>query len=88
MLDKLRAGDINAAMYAINANGYDKYLAVFNALAPNLSAIVDQLGSLQTGIFSTRSAVYPLVRDTVTGQEGFSINFLRGEDGVWRIDSM
>jgi hypothetical protein len=88
MLDKLRAGDIDAAMHAINANGYDNYYSLFIALQPNLATIVDQLGALQPGTFSLMSAEYPVVRDTGGGQEGYSIDFLRGEDGVWRIDSM
>lgn len=88
MLNKLKAGDITGALTAVTGGVHDKHAAVFNALQPNISTIVDQLGTLQEGRFTTELAEYLVVRNTANGSQGFLIYFLLGEDGVWRIDGM
>lgn len=88
MLTKLKTGDVTGALTAVTGGVHDKYAAVFNALQPNISTIVDQLGTLQEGRFTTELAEYLVVRNTANGSQGFLIYFLLGEDGVWRIDGM
>jgi hypothetical protein len=88
MLDNLKAGGIDVAMHAFNGSAHDEFLSIFTALGPNLPSVVEQLGTLIAGSFSSRFAEYALVRDTAIGKETFNVYFLRGENGVWRIDGM
>jgi hypothetical protein len=88
MLDRLRAGDINGALVRVTGGVHDKYAAVFNALGSNLPTVVDSLGTIQSGQIIGDLAEYLLVRDSASGPQGFLIYFLKGEDGVWRIDGM
>lgn len=78
----------NKALTAVTASQHDKYQLVFNGLQPNLSTIVNQLGTLQQATLGNEMAEYLLVRNTTDGPQGFLIYFLLGEDGVWRIDGM
>ena len=88
MVGNLRTGDINGALSRVTGGVHDKYAAVFNTLGPSLSSIADNLGTIQGGQVSEDFAEYLVVRDTPNGPQGFLIYFLRGEDGVWRIDGM
>ncbi len=88
MLDKLRVGDIDGALTAVTGSVYGKYKAVFTTLKPSLSGVVDQLGAIQSGTIGDEMAEYTIVRSTPLGPQAFLIYFIRGEDGVWRIDGM
>ena len=88
MLVKLRAGDIDGALTVFTGDANQKYRAVFTALRPNLASVVDQLGAIQDGTISTEFAEYSIVRNLPDGQQAFLIYFIRGADGVWRIDAM
>ena len=46
------------------------------------------LGTLQPNWFGVDRAEYFVIRDTPDGKVGFLIDFIRGEDGVWRIEGM
>lgn len=72
----------------VNGSQHDKYLKIFTELQPNLANIVSQLGTLQSGAIGDDIAEYAVLRDTSNGKQVFLINFLRGEDGVWRIEAM
>jgi hypothetical protein len=88
MLALLKANRIPAALNAITGDMQEKYAAVFTALGSALPAAVDTLGTLQPNTFAADRAEYVVVRDTPDGPQGFLIDFLRGADGVWRIDGM
>lgn len=88
MLGRLRVGAIDGALNYVTGGVTDKYRAVFTALKPNLSSIVDSLGTIQGGTISGNMAEYVVVRNTANGQQAFPVYFLKGEDGVWRIDGM
>lgn len=88
MLARLRAGDIDNALAAFTASANQKYRAVFTALKPNLASVVDQLGAIQDGAISNEFAEYSIVRNLPNGQQAFLIYFIRGADGVWRLDAM
>lgn len=90
MLDQLKAGDVNGALNAITGTMRDKYSAIFAALGsdPTLSVDLDGLKNIQDGNISANYAEYLIVR-TVNGvPTGYLIYFIRGEDGIWRIDGM
>jgi len=88
MLTRLRVGAIDGALNAITGGAHDKYLRIFTALSGDMPVIVDQLGTLGDGVIGPDMAEYVVTR-TVSGQpRSFLIYFIRGEDGVWRIDEM
>ena len=84
MLDKLRAGNVEGALTAFTVDASEKYKKVFTALGPGLPSVANQLGVLQEGSISGEFAEYVLVR----GQKAFFVYFIRGQDGVWRIEGM
>lgn len=88
MLDRLRVGNIDGALNVVTGGMRDKYSAVFNALKPNLATVVDQLGTLKSGLIGEEFAEYALVRDQGGQSQAFLIYFIKCEDGVWRIDGM
>lgn len=88
MLDHLRTGNIDAALTAISSGMQEKYRAIFQALGGRLPTVVSQLGTLQTGTIGGDMAEYVVVRDQNGQPTAFLIYFLRGDDGVWRIDGM
>ena len=88
MLDRLRSGDIDGALRSVTGGGQAKYRAVFAELAPDLPSIVDQLGVLQGGPLGEDMAEYSVLRADNGQARAYLIYFIRGEDGVWRIDGM
>jgi len=88
MLNRLGVRDIDGALKTISGAAREKYRAVFDVLAPDLPTIVDQLGTLKEGAIGEEIAEYVLVRDVNGKSVAFLIYFLRGEDGVWRIEGM
>lgn len=88
MRDRLRVGDIDGALKTISGGAQERYKAIFTALRPTLSSIAARLGSLSGGTIIGDIAEFVVTRDGVGGSNAFLIYFLRGEDGVWRLDSM
>ena len=88
MLQKLKAGDIDGALTAISGSMQSKYRSVFTALKPTLATLVNQLGTIQAGSIGEDFAEYVLVRTENSKSVAYLIHFIRGEDGVWRIDGL
>jgi len=88
MLQSLVAGRIDLALNAISGDMQDKYAAVFTELGTALPTAASTLGTLQPNWFGVDRAEYFVIRDTPDGKVGFLIDFIRGEDGVWRIEGM
>ncbi len=88
MLDRLRVGDIESALNAVSGGMRDKYRSIFTALKPNLPTVVNQLGTLQAGTIGEEMAEYVLIRNQNGTSRAFLIYFLKGEDGVWRVEGM
>jgi hypothetical protein len=65
-----------------------KYGPVFEALLPNMPDIVASYSPLQRVSLAPEIGEYAVSR-TIDGRNRiFLIYFLRGSDGVWRIDAM
>jgi hypothetical protein len=88
MLQSLLAGRIDLALNAISGDMQDKYEAVFTEIGTALPAAIGTLGTLEPNWFNVDRAEYVVIRDTPDGRMGFLVDFIRGEDGVWRIDGM
>ncbi|MEN8131743.1 MAG: PKD domain-containing protein [Pseudomonadota bacterium] len=88
MLERLKAGSITGALNNVTGGVHEKYREIFQSLAPDLQAIVGQLGDLSTGAIGRDMAEYVVTRTVNGEQKAFPIYLLRSEDGVWRIDGM
>jgi hypothetical protein len=88
MMENLRNGNIEGAVAAFSGSSQEKYHAIFTALQSDLSTIVDQFGVLDTGTMGENWAEYVLLREEAGEQRAYLLYFLRGEDGVWRIEGM
>jgi len=90
MLDSLRAGDVDGALQFITGGASAQYAALFNGLkqAGKLTDAVNALGTLRGSTVGPDFGEVILTRDTPSGTVAFPIWFLRGPDGVWRIEGM
>jgi hypothetical protein len=88
MMENLRNGNIDGAVAAFSGSSQEKYRAIFTTLQSDLSTIVNQFGTLDSGLLGDDWAEYVLLREENGESHAYLINFLRGEDGVWRIDGM
>jgi hypothetical protein len=88
MIARLSARDVGGALASVTGGAQAKYQAIFTDVAPRFPGILDAVGELQGGTIHDGYAEYVLVRATSSGRRGFFIYFLRGEDGLWRIDGM
>lgn len=88
MRNRLRVGDIDGALKTVSGGAQERYKAIFTGLGPALSSVADRLGSLSGGTIIGDIAEFVVLREGVGGSNAFLIYFLRGEDGVWRLDSM
>lgn len=88
MLNRLRATAIDGALNHLMPIMQDKFRPVFQALGPDLSIIVDQLGTLSGGSIGGELALYTVVRDENGAQMAYPVYFILGNDGVWRIGEM
>jgi len=88
MLDLLKAGSTQGALLRIDAHTRNHYASVFTDLAAQLSTISDQQRDIRNGSIGGEWAEYTVLRDTGNGTQAFSINFIKGWDGVWRIQNM
>lgn len=88
MIEDLRNGNIEGAVAAFSGSAQEKYRAIFTALQSDLPTIVNQMGVLDSGLMGEDWAEYVLLREENAEPRAYLIYFLRGEDGVWRIEGM
>ena len=86
-LDRLRRGDIEGALTAVSSLTYDKYKEIFSTLQPDMPTIVDQLGTIQRVTFGDEIVQLLVARPGAQGA-AFSVEMIRGSDGIWRIEGM
>ncbi len=92
MLARLKVRDINGALNYVTSGVHDKYNAVFTALdavsSTNLATVVNQLGTIQSGVVGADMAEYTITRNQSGTNKAFLMYLIRGEDGIWRMDGM
>ncbi len=88
MRQMLANNDVNGALQLISDSAIEKYQGIFNALGANLPAAANRLGELGQGKIYDQFAQYVVTRKGANGPVSFLIYFVRGEDGLWRIDAM
>lgn len=88
MLRRLTNGALDGALNEVSGGVYEKYRQIFTTLQPNLPSITSQLGTLNTGSIGNDMAEYIVTRTVNGTQNAYFVYFLKGEDGIWRIDGM
>lgn len=88
MLGNLRNNDIPAALTAFAATSQGRYQALFDSLSTSLAAVVDQLGTPSEVRVSDGFAVITVVRDKNGLPVAYTVNLIRTESGLWRIEGM
>ena len=88
LLDDLRNGDIPAAVKAFTVTSQERFESLFTAMQPTLSTIADSLGTV------TRTQIGGDIGEIIVKREKsgvpyvYSVNFIRSESGLWRIEDM
>ena len=88
MLDQLKAGNAEAALAQFSGDSKTKYSDIFTALGPNLSNAAARMGEIDTTTVLGGAADITVIRDVSGVKKAFSVHLSKGEDGVWRIESM
>jgi len=88
MLEALRNGDIPAAKNYFAATSQDKYETIFTAMQAGLSSIVDSLGTIAQTQAGNDLAEITVKREKDGIPYLYTINLIRGESGMWRIEGM
>jgi len=84
----LVAGDKDIAMSYLNVNAQIKYDPVFEVLLPHMAEIVASYSPLMQVSLSDNIGEFAVNR-TIDGElKIFFVYYLKGSDGVWRLDSM
>ena len=88
LLDDLRSGDIPAAVRAFTVTSQERFESLFTAMQPTLSTIADSLGTV------TRTQIGGDIGEIIVKREKsgvpyvYTVNFIRSESGLWRIEDM
>ena len=88
MHDALVAGNLSLASEYLTGMGKRKYVPVFEELLPHMSEIVTTFSGLERVGISNAIGEYAVI----TNQQGtnylYLIYFIKGPDGVWKLQSM
>ena len=88
VIDRLKAGDKAGALNLFFGSSREKYDEIFTKLGTDLAIFAAQLGSIATTNALSNAAEITIARDVAGTKRFFTIYLMRGDDGVWRIDSM
>lgn len=86
--DALMGGDKATAMSFLPSQAKAKYGPVFDALMPAFPAIAATFSPLASSSLSGSIAEYVIARTSSGTSRAYFIYFVRGADGVWRLDEM
>lgn len=88
MTSALAHGNKAAAMNDLDSTAQQNYGPVFDQLMASMPSIVGSFSPFAQSDIGSGTAEYAIVR-TQDGQENvYFVYFVRGTDGIWRIDSM
>jgi hypothetical protein len=88
MVNRLKAGTNSTALNLFFGHARSTYDDIFTKLGADLPAIANQLGTVESINFSKSSAEVVMSRTVSGTKQIFMIYLMRGEDGIWRIESM
>jgi hypothetical protein len=82
------AGDVTGALTGFAPGARDKFQNAFQNLQQDPATVVSQLGAMRGLSLSASDTEYQLVRPSSGTASAYPVYFIRGEDGVWRINEM
>lgn len=88
LLSRLRASNINDSLNLVVGQARVRYGDVFNQISDDLPTAVDEIGSFASLSATARMAEGVVMRQVSGESEAFLIYFVKGRDGIWRIESM
>jgi hypothetical protein len=88
MVNRLKAGTNSLALNLFFGHAKPVYEDVFTKLGTDLPTMANQLGTVERIIFSSGMAQIVMSRSVSGTKQIFMIYLMRGEDGIWRIESM
>jgi hypothetical protein len=88
VMNRLKAGSNSQALNLYFGHAKPIYEDIFTKLGTDLPAIANQFGTVESITFSRSAAQLTLSRMVDGSKQIFTIQLMRGSDGVWRIDSM
>ena len=88
LMERLAAGNKNSALKLFFSHAQVKYGEIFTALGTTLATAAGQFGALAVTTADEEHAEIGVVRTTDGIERSYLIYLLRGEDGVWRLESM
>jgi len=88
VMNRLKAGSNNHALNLYFGHAKPIYDDIFTKLGTDLPAIANQFGTVEGITFSRSAAQLTLSRIVDGDRQIFTIQLMRGQDGIWRIDSM
>lgn len=84
----LAGGNKSAAMNLLDYTAQHNYSQVFDTLMPNMKAIVGSFSPPMQSSISAGVAEYAVARIRNGQAYLYLVDFVQGEDGVWRLESM
>jgi hypothetical protein len=84
----LLAGDEAGALTFLTPGAQEKYRPVFDVLLPDMPQIIASYSPLRQVSVSSAIGEYAITRVIEGKNQLFLIYFLKGDDGVWRLDAM
>jgi hypothetical protein len=88
LISRLGNTDPAGALRLFTGNAAARYSPVFTALGSTLPSVARQLGNPIGGAGTATWGELSILRNTTSGNQVFMLYMMRGEDGIWRIDSM
>ncbi len=88
LVDRLKAADSTRALNLFFGHARENYADTFTKLGAELATFAAQLGSIGTVNAFSDGAEVILVRGAAGATTFFTVYLMRGEDGIWRIDTM
>jgi len=88
LVSRLGNSDPAGALRLFTGNAGARYSSVFAALGATLPSVAQQLGNPIAGAGTATWGELSILRSTTNGDRVFMLYMIRGEDGIWRIDSM
>ncbi|MDH5648496.1 MAG: right-handed parallel beta-helix repeat-containing protein [Gammaproteobacteria bacterium] len=88
MLGKLKTGDPAGALSLLTGTMQNKFQAFFNDASIDFTALAGQLGEVVGGGVSQDVAQLVIKRNEAGQDHHFTVYFVRGSDGIWRIGEM
>jgi len=88
MTSALASGDKAKAMSYLHSDAKAKYGPIFDALMPSFAGIVASFSPLAASSLNADVAEYVVKRTSSGASRAYFVYFVRGADGVWRLDEM